>query len=61
MKFGAETDRWGKERVGVTEIKDWEGQREEGEILLDKCEVLFQSFKKAEEPTVNFETASEHM
>ncbi|KAF8075838.1 hypothetical protein FPV67DRAFT_1469452 [Lyophyllum atratum] len=61
VKFGAETDRWGAERVGLTDVKDWEGQKKEGEVLLGRIEGLFQKFKDAEQVTMNFETASEHM
>ncbi|RDB19578.1 3-keto-steroid reductase [Hypsizygus marmoreus] len=60
-KFGAETDWYGTERVGVDEVKDWEEFKGEGEMLLGKCEALFQTFKDAEEVTVNWDTASEHM
>ncbi|KAG6916574.1 hypothetical protein DXG01_006345 [Tephrocybe rancida] len=60
-KFGAETDRWGHERVGVIRVKDWEQNEAESDVLLGKLEALYQSFKNAEEVTMNFETASEHM
>lgn len=61
VKFGAETDRWGAERVGLTEVKDWEAQKDEGEVLIKKCDALFQSVKAAEEATVDYEVATEHM
>ncbi|KAF5372003.1 hypothetical protein D9615_008107 [Tricholomella constricta] len=61
VKFGAETSRWGTERVGLTEVKDWELQKAEGELLLGKIEALYKSFRDAEQVTMNFETASERM
>ncbi|KAF9464278.1 hypothetical protein BDZ94DRAFT_1162332 [Collybia nuda] len=61
VRFGAETDRWGAERVGLTEVKDWKTQNEEGEVLLQKCDTLFKSLKAAEEATVDYEVATEHM
>ncbi|TFK43075.1 3-keto sterol reductase [Crucibulum laeve] len=61
VRFGAQTDRWGGEYVGLTEVKEWEEHQAEAEKLLDKCEALYQSLRKAEEATVDFETASEHM
>jgi 3-keto steroid reductase len=61
VKFGSETDRWGAERVGLTEVKDWEAQKDEGKVLVKKCETLFQSMKTAEEATVDYEVATEHM
>ncbi|KAG6829684.1 hypothetical protein H0H92_003802 [Tricholoma furcatifolium] len=60
-KFGAETDRWANERVGVTDVKNWDQNGAESDALLSKLDDLYQSFKKAEEVTINVETASEHM
>ncbi|KAG5645271.1 hypothetical protein DXG03_006573 [Asterophora parasitica] len=62
VKFGAETNRWGAERVGLTEVKDWDAQAAEGEVLLGKIEALYEKFKEAEKTVmINFETASERM
>ncbi|KAG6897681.1 hypothetical protein C0992_012430 [Termitomyces sp. T32_za158] len=61
-KFGAETNRWGHERVGVMDVKEWTENRAESEVLLNKLDALYQSLRNAEEVTLlNFETASEHM
>ncbi|KAG6840632.1 hypothetical protein C0991_005397 [Blastosporella zonata] len=49
VKFGAESDRWGHERVGVTNIKNWEQNQAESDVLLGKLDALYQSFKSAEE------------
>jgi hypothetical protein len=46
VRFGSETDRLGRERVGITavgELKKNEAHRVE---LVDKCEDLYQSFVK---------------
>lgn len=48
LKFGSETNRWGKERVGLTTVKKWETHEADGEDLLCKCETLFQALKEAE-------------
>ncbi|KAG5650015.1 hypothetical protein H0H81_001080 [Sphagnurus paluster] len=61
VKFGAETDSWGTERVGLVEVKEWEAHQAEGEVLVGKIEALYQKFKDEEQVTMNFETASEHM
>ncbi|KAG5353630.1 hypothetical protein C0989_004311 [Termitomyces sp. Mn162] len=60
-KFGAETNRWGHERVGVMDVKKWTENRAESDVLLNKLEALYQSFKNAEEITLKFETAPEHI
>ncbi|KAG6831902.1 hypothetical protein H0H87_003553 [Tephrocybe sp. NHM501043] len=60
-KFGAETNRWGDPQVGVADVKDWEHNQAEADVLLGKLDALYQSFKSAEEVTMNFETASERM
>ncbi|GLB33244.1 putative 3-keto sterol reductase [Lyophyllum shimeji] len=61
VKFCAQTDRWGHEHVGIMDVKDWEAHKGEAEALVGKLESLFQTFKDAEQVTMNFETASEHM
>lgn len=61
MKLGAQTDRWGTERVGLTEVKDWEAQKDEGELLIKNCDALYKSVKAAEEATVDYEVATEYM
>lgn len=44
MKFSAETDRLGRERVGVLPVLEWAEHEAEAEFLLDKCESLHKSF-----------------
>ncbi|CAL1702097.1 unnamed protein product [Somion occarium] len=51
LKFGSETDRFGRERVGVVTVLEWTEHEKESQFLLDKCESLYQSFSKLE--TVN--------
>ncbi|KAF8803954.1 3-keto sterol reductase [Phlegmacium glaucopus] len=40
VRFGAQTGRWGDERVGVTEVREWEKYEEEGIALIEKCDSL---------------------
>ncbi|KAF7978290.1 hypothetical protein HWV62_875 [Athelia sp. TMB] len=44
VRFGAETDRWGDERVGTTPVKEWDAHVKEGIELLDKCDNLYNTF-----------------
>ncbi|KAI0698879.1 hypothetical protein BC835DRAFT_1268627 [Cytidiella melzeri] len=44
LKFGVETDRLGREHVGVIPVVEWEEHRKEAEFLLEKCESLYTSF-----------------
>lgn len=48
VRFGAQTGRWGDERVGVTAVEDWEKYEEEGISLIEKCDNLLKSLKKEE-------------
>lgn len=43
-KFGAETDRLGREYVGVMPILEWAKHEAEADFLLEKCESLHKSF-----------------
>ena len=61
VRFGAQTDRWGDERVGVTLVKEWDTHKEEGATLVAQCDGLYKSFKKEEAAPKQFETASERM
>jgi 3-keto steroid reductase len=61
VRFGSETGRWGDERIGLTEVKQWEKHKHEAEMLVDKCEKLFVSLRDAEGEALVFETATEHM
>lgn len=46
MRFGAQTGRWGDERVGVTAVKEWETHEGEGIALIERCDNLLKSLKK---------------
>lgn len=61
MRFGAETDQWGEERVGLTDVEDWGTHQAEGKKLSMQCEALFQVFKTSEEAEPVYERASENM
>jgi len=61
VRFGAQTGRWGDERVGVTLVKEWDSHKEEGAALIAQCDELYESFKEAEVAPKQFETASERM
>ena len=61
VRFGAETDRWGNERVGLTPVKAWLKYRDEGERLVRECDALMEKLRKEENRVGEFETASEKM
>jgi len=61
VRFGAQTGRWGDERVGFTLVKEWDTHKEEGTTLVAQCDELYGSFKEAEAAPKQFETASERM
>ncbi|PFH50347.1 hypothetical protein AMATHDRAFT_145345 [Amanita thiersii Skay4041] len=42
VRYGAETDRWGHERVGLTPVKEWQRYQPEAEFLLAKCNALYE-------------------
>ena len=46
VRFGAQTGRWGDERVGVTAVNEWETHKEEGVALIERCDNLLTSLKK---------------
>lgn len=48
LKFNTETSLWGRERVTAGEVEDWEGNREQGKQLAERCERLYQTFLGAE-------------
>lgn len=50
IKFGAETDRAGREHVGVMPVLEWEEHQKEAEFLLEKCESLYSSFTALHKP-----------
>ena len=46
VRFGAQTGRWGDERVGVTAVREWEMHKEEGIALIERCDSLLTSLKR---------------
>lgn len=48
MKYGTESDRWGRARIGCEEIADWDEYPDEGRSLVDRCEALYRTFLNAE-------------
>ncbi|KAF8629352.1 hypothetical protein AX15_003488 [Amanita polypyramis BW_CC] len=47
VRFGAETDRWGTEHVGLTPVEEWKRFEMEAEYLLAKCNALYEKMKEA--------------
>ena len=45
MRFGAETDWWGNERVGLTPVKEWNKFEKEATCLLEMCNTLYETVK----------------
>ena len=45
VRFGAETNWFGNERVGLTPVKEWKKFEEQAEFLLEKCDNLYQEVK----------------
>ncbi|KIL67356.1 hypothetical protein M378DRAFT_102521 [Amanita muscaria Koide BX008] len=45
VRFGAETDWWGNERVGLTPVKEWNKFEKEAECLLERCNTLYETVK----------------
>ncbi|KAJ6543894.1 hypothetical protein B0H19DRAFT_956163 [Mycena capillaripes] len=46
VRFGAETDRWGHAEVGLTPVQKWKENEIHGELLLGKCDQLFQEKRR---------------
>jgi len=61
VRFGAQTDRWGNECVGLTPVKEWDTHKDEGKALIAKCDKLYEKMKVEENAPRQFETASERM
>ncbi|KAJ6627352.1 hypothetical protein B0H10DRAFT_2288447 [Mycena sp. CBHHK59/15] len=47
VRFGAETDRWGNPRVGITPVKEWKENEAQGELLVERCDGLYKDFSKS--------------
>ena len=46
VRYGAQTDRWGNERVGTTPVKDWVSYQSESAVLVKKCDTLYSEMKR---------------
>ncbi|KAF8211610.1 hypothetical protein K438DRAFT_1664401 [Mycena galopus ATCC 62051] len=46
FRFGAETTRWGRAEVGLTPVSKWTENEAEGELLLKRCDKIFQEFSE---------------
>lgn len=53
LKYSAETDRRGREHVGVMPVLEWKRFEPESEFLLEKCEGLYATFVKLESKETN--------
>ena len=49
LRFGSENDRGGRAFPGFTPVPMWEEHPRAGEVLLERCERLYQAFVVAEE------------
>ncbi|KAF5336916.1 hypothetical protein D9611_002860 [Ephemerocybe angulata] len=61
VRFGSETDRWGEERVGLSPVKAWLANEEEGRRLVLACDALLRKCKEEEGRGWVGENASERM
>jgi 3-keto steroid reductase len=48
VRFGSQSNMWGTERVGITPVVDWYQHQEESEVLLQKCDDLYEQFWETE-------------
>ena len=48
LKFGSQTDRWGRSFVNVLPVLEWAEYDKEADFLVDKCESIYQSFAALE-------------
>ncbi|KAF9443628.1 hypothetical protein P691DRAFT_808692 [Macrolepiota fuliginosa MF-IS2] len=56
VRYGAETDWWGNERVGLSPVRRWDENCAKGEALLRKCDALYQSLREQEKGTMDSDT-----
>lgn len=47
VRFGAQTGRWGDERVGITAVREWERHEKDGIAIIEKCDNLLKTLKNA--------------
>ncbi|XP_006459766.1 hypothetical protein AGABI2DRAFT_202140 [Agaricus bisporus var. bisporus H97] len=48
VRYGAETDWRGRERVGLSPVKQWGENCAKGETLLEKCDMLYEGMRERE-------------
>lgn len=61
LRYGSETDRWGAERIGYSEVKAWKEYAQDADKLLENCEKLYRSKREEEYTELVYERASERM
>ncbi|CDO76590.1 hypothetical protein BN946_scf184868.g4 [Trametes cinnabarina] len=61
LRFGAENDRWGRDRPGVIAVPVWEEHPDAGETLLERFERLYQAFVAREGKGKRGERGGEEM
>ncbi|KAF8239557.1 hypothetical protein L208DRAFT_1449801 [Tricholoma matsutake] len=61
VKYGAVADRWGTAKVRLDEVKEWEKNKGDAADLFVKCEKLYQTFKEAEDVTMDTGAGTEDM
>ncbi|KAF6762449.1 3-keto sterol reductase [Ephemerocybe angulata] len=61
VRFRSETDRWGEERVGLSPVKAWLANEEEGRRLVLACDALLRKCREEEGRGWVGENASEKM
>lgn len=61
VRYMAETDRWGTERVGLSAVAEWEAHKTDAAKLADYCDELLESIQTETHRELIFETASEKM
>lgn len=47
VRYGAQTDRWGRERVGTTPVKEWVSHQADAAALVKKCDTLYSEMRSS--------------
>lgn len=53
VRYGAETDWKGRERVGLSPVKQWSDNCVKGEALVKNCDLLYESMREREKGTMD--------
>jgi len=61
VRYGAETDRWGNERVGISPVQAWLKHQDDARALVEQCDQLLDQVRREQGRPHEFETASEKM